>query len=92
MGMAGCFPTAPFAADLPALETAKATLAAVLKHPAFSAERRQKAAQLLTAASDGQQVCRWVMLALLESERWEDDVLAKEESQSGPPAFPAYPY
>ena len=32
------------------------------------------------------------MLALLESERWEDALLDREESQIGPPAYPAYHY
>lgn len=93
IAMAVSFPTAPFDADPPTLKAARARLVDVLSHPAFSIERRRKAEQLLLAAtSDAQQVYRWAMLALLESERWEDAVLDHEESQTGPPAYPAYPY
>ena len=92
MAMAVSFPTAPCNANLPTLKAARARLADVLNHPAFSAERQQKAEQLMSTSSDVQQVCRWAKLALLESERWEDAVLYREESQSGPPAYPIYPY
>lgn len=92
MAMAVSFPTAHFIANRPTLEAARARLTDVLNHPAFSAERRQKAEQLMTSTSDAQLVCHWARLALLESERWEDAVLAGEESQAGPPAFTAYPY
>ena len=86
------FPTAPFDAEPPTLKAAQARLAGVLGHPAFSAERRLKAQLLLTTTSEAQQVYRWAALALLETVRWEDAVLLREESQSGPPAFPVYPY
>lgn len=92
MAMAVSFPTAHCNPNLPTLKAARAELADVLKHPAFSAERRQKAEQLMSTTSDAQQVCRWAKLALLESEQWEDAVLDREESQSGPPAYPLYPY
>ncbi|GAC1605504.1 MAG: hypothetical protein NVS3B25_34820 [Hymenobacter sp.] len=90
--MAVSFPTAPIVTNRLRLKAAKARLANVLNHPAFSAERRQKAEHLMASATDAQQVCHWARLALLESERWEDAVLAFEESQTGPPAYPAYPY
>ena len=90
--MADSSPTAPFDTDPPTLKAAQARLADVLGHPAFSAERRLKAEQLLTTTSDAQQVNRWAALALLESERWEDAILLREESQKGPPAYPIYPY
>ncbi|UOQ83286.1 hypothetical protein [Hymenobacter sp. 5414T-23] len=86
------FPTAHFIANRPTLRASRARLSDVLNHPAFSAERRQKAEQLMMSTSDAQQVCQWARLALEESERWEDAVLAGEESQAGPPAYPAYPY
>ncbi|MCC2548481.1 hypothetical protein LJY25_18685 [Hymenobacter sp. BT175] len=90
--MAVSFPTAHFIANRPTLKAARARLSDVLIHPAFSAERRQKAKQMMMTASDAQQVFHWARLALEESERWEDAVLASEESQAGPPAHPAYPY
>ncbi|QNE42301.1 hypothetical protein F1C16_22005 (plasmid) [Hymenobacter sp. NBH84] len=90
--MAVSFPAALFDFDLPPLKAARARLTDVLNHPAFSAERRQRAEQLMMTTSDSQQVWQWARLALLESERWEDAVLAWEESQTGPPAYPAYPY
>ncbi|WP_143434658.1 hypothetical protein [Hymenobacter roseosalivarius] len=74
------------------LEAARAWLMLVTNHPAFSVERRQKAGQRMATESDARQVCRWATLALLESERWEDAIVLREEAQGGPPAFPVYPY
>ena len=90
--MALSFPTAPLVAGRPTLSAARARLADVLNHPAFAAERRHKAEELLGTATDPQQVSRWAALALRESEQWEDDTLAREEAQPGPPAHPAYPH
>ena len=64
----------------------------VTNHPAFSVERQQKAWQLMATESDTRQVCRWAELALLESERWEDTILLREEAQGAPPAILVYPY
>ncbi|SNR98493.1 hypothetical protein [Hymenobacter mucosus] len=86
--MAVSVPIDHFTTDPLPLKEARAWLALVLKHPAFSAERRQKAGQLMAAASDARQVCRWAALALLESERWEDAILLREKAQVGRPAFP----
>lgn len=76
----------------PTVCTARNALRAVLNHPAFSAERRQLAEQVMTATSDVQQLHRWAELALVESERWEDETLAREEAELGHPAYPLYPY
>ena len=90
--MAPFLPTAPFAAARPTLSAARARLADVLNHPAFGAERRHKAGELMHTSRDPQQLCRWAALARRESEQWEDDALAREEARPGPPAHPAYPY
>lgn len=74
------------------LERARARLRAVLNHPAFTAERQRHAEQLLAATTDVQQLTRWARLALVESERWEDETLAREEAQAGRLAHPPYPY
>ena len=74
------------------LERARARLRDVLNHPAFSTERRHHAEQLLSAATDAAQLTRWAALALVESERWEDETLAREEAQAGRRAQPPYPY
>lgn len=92
IAMAVSFPTAHFIANRPTLDAARVRLSDVLNHPAFSAERRQKAERMMMTTSDAHQVCQWATLALEESERWEDAVLAGEESQAGPPAYPPYPY
>ncbi|WP_345125145.1 hypothetical protein [Hymenobacter antarcticus] len=90
--MALSFPTAPLVAGRPTLSAARARLADVLNHPAFAAERRHKAGELMGTATDPQQVSRWAALALRESEQWENATLAREEAQPGPPAHPAYPH
>ena len=90
--MTSFLPTAPLVAERPTLRSASARLADVLNHPAFTPERRHKAEELMSASTDAQRVSRWAELALLESERWEDDTLAREEAQPGPPAYPVYPY
>jgi len=87
--MAVSVPIDHFTADLLPLEKARAWLALVLNHPAFSAKRRQKADQVMAATSDARQVCRWAALALAESERWEDAMLLREEaSRGGRSSFP----
>ncbi|TYZ06151.1 hypothetical protein FY528_19180 [Hymenobacter lutimineralis] len=78
--MAVSVPIDHFTTDPLPLEKARAWLALVLNHPAFSIERRQKAGQLMAATSDAWQVCRWAVLALVESERWEDAMLSREEA------------
>lgn len=72
----------PHVARRPPLEVARARLRAVLNHPAFTPERRQKAETLLLATTDAPQLRRWADLALSECWRWEDATLAREE---GPP-------
>ncbi|MBO2033473.1 hypothetical protein J4D99_18910 [Siccationidurans ginsengisoli] len=90
--MAFPFPAAHLTASPPTLQAARAKVAAVISHPAFSAERRQRAEQLMATASDAKQLNQWAALALMESEQWEDVILLREESQGGTPAFPVYPY
>lgn len=85
--MAVSVPIDHFSTEPLPLKEARAWLALLLNHPAFSSERRQKAGQLMAAASDAGQVCRWATLTLLESERWEDAILLREEAQ-----VPVYPY
>ena len=84
-------PAPPVVSRCP-LARARARLRAILDHPAFTAERRARAEQLLLTATDVQQLTRWARLALMESEGWEDATLAREEAQAGPPAHPAYLY
>ena len=74
------------------LERARARLRAIVNHPAFSPDRQHHAEQLLAAATDVQQLTRWARLALVESERWEDETLAREEAQAGRPAHLPDPY
>lgn len=76
----------------PIIYAARDALRAVLNHPAFSVERQQLAERMISTTSDAKQLHRWAELALAESERWEDETLAREEAQPGPPAYPLYPY
>ena len=90
--MAVSVPIDHFTAEPLPLAEARAWLMLVINHPAFPYERRYKAGQMMATTSDARQIGRWAMLALLESERWEDAVLLREEAQSGLLAFPVYPY
>ena len=74
------------------VSSARRNLREVLNHPAFSPERRQKAEPLLSACTDAAQLLRWKLLALQESEAWEDAQLAREAQELGPAAHPDYLY
>ncbi|RSK45448.1 hypothetical protein [Hymenobacter rigui] len=74
------------------VSSARRNLREVLNHPAFSPERRQKAELLLSACTDAAQLLRWKLLALQESEAWEDAQLAREAQELGPAAHPDYLY
>ena len=70
----------------------RAKLRVVLHQPAFTAERQHHAEQLLAATTDVPRLTRWAKLVLVESERWEDETLAREEARSKPRGHPPYPY
>jgi len=74
------------------VSSARRNVRQVLNHPAFTPERRQKAEQLLSASTDPAQLLRWKLLALKESEAWEDARLAQEARELGPAAHPDYAY
>ncbi|UOQ75129.1 hypothetical protein [Hymenobacter cellulosilyticus] len=67
------------------ISSARRNLRQVLRHPAFTPERRQKAEALLTASTDTTQLLRWKLLALKECE-------AREARELGPAAHPDYAY
>ena len=74
------------------LSSAQRNLRQVLNHPAFSKERREKAESLIRANTNAAQLLQWKLLALRESEAWEDAQLAREAQELGPAAHPAYTY
>ncbi|WP_400194278.1 hypothetical protein [Hymenobacter sp. B81] len=72
------------------LSSARRNVREVLNHPAFPAERRQRAEAVINACTDAAQLLRWKQLALRECEAWEDAELIKEANLLGPAAHPDY--
>ena len=74
------------------ISSARRNLQQVLKHPAFTKERREKAGALISTCTDAAQLLKWKVLALAECQAWEDAKLKEEHEQPGPPAHPEYQY
>ncbi|GGG59858.1 hypothetical protein [Hymenobacter glacieicola] len=72
------------------VSSARRNLRQALNHPAFTKERREKAEALIAANTNAAQLMKWKLLALKESEAWEDTTLQKEAEELGPAAHPDY--
>lgn len=80
------------AGEMLMVSSARRNLRQVLNHPAFTKERREKAEALISSNTNAAQLMKWKLIALKESEAWEDAQLKQEAEQLGPAAHPDYHY
>jgi hypothetical protein len=60
------------------LDALRAELRCILQHPAIAPERRQAAEPLISRCTDMLRLGQWLVLAVAECGRWEEQMLAAE--------------